>query len=73
MGGAIAHKTLTGFVIGSVAGEATSGIIRQLAPVAGAALASASTTIVDVRDMISQRRSRGWVAVHQRIDRLRVQ
>ena len=72
MGGAIAHRALTGFVIGSVAGDATSGIIGPLAPIAGAALGSASTTIIDVRDMIRQRRSRGWLAVHQRIVGLRM-
>lgn len=65
--GAIAHRALRGFVIGGIAGFATSGIIGPMGTVAGAAVGAAPAAIVDVRDTIRQRRSRGWVSVHQRI------
>ena len=46
--GAIAHRTLTGFVIGGITGFAVSGIIGPLGPIAGAALGAATSTIIDV-------------------------
>jgi hypothetical protein len=71
--GMIAHRTLTGFVIGSVAGNAVSGIIGPLGIPAGAALGAAATTVTDVIDVIQRRRSRGWIALHHQIDALRRQ
>jgi hypothetical protein len=65
--GDIAHRALTGFVIGGITGFAASGIVGPLGTVAGSGLGAATTTIVDVRSMIRRRRSRGWVALHQRI------
>jgi len=65
--GAVAHRTLRGFVIGGITGFACSGIVGPLGTVAGAAAGAAPTTIVDVRNMIRQSRSRGWVTVYQRI------
>ena len=59
-------------VIGGAAGSATFGITGPLNLVAGTALGSAAGVIVDVRKILRQRRSRGWVAVHQRIDGLRM-
>lgn len=59
-------------VIGGAAGSATFGITGPLNLVAGTALGSAAGVIVDVRKILRQRRSRGSVAVHQRIDGLRM-
>ena len=69
--GAIAHRTLTGFVIGGITGFAVSGIIGPLGPVAGAALGTATSTIIDVSNLIGRRRSRGWIALDHRIEALR--
>ena len=69
--GAIAHRTLTGFVIGGISGFAVSGITGPLGIVAGAGLGAAPTTVIDIREVIRGRRSRGWVALEQRIEALR--
>lgn len=69
--GAVAHRTFTGFVIGGITGFAVSGIIGPLGPVFGAALGAATTTIIDVSDLIGRRRSRGWIALDHRIEALR--
>jgi hypothetical protein len=69
--GEIAHRTLTGFVICGIAGFYVSGIVGPLGTVAGAALGAAGTTVTDVRNVIRGRRSRGWVALDQRIEALR--
>jgi hypothetical protein len=69
--GGIAHRTLTGFVIGGIAGFYVYGIIGPLGTVAGAGLGTAATTVIDVRDIIRGRRSRGWVALDERIEALR--
>lgn len=66
--GAIGHKTLTGFVIGGYAGFLTSGIIGPLGVVAGAAAGVIPGTVLDVRNMIRQRRSRSWVSLSNWID-----
>jgi hypothetical protein len=69
--GAIAHRTLTGFVIGGITGFAVSGIIGPLGLIAGAALGAATSTIIDVSNLIGRRRSRGWIALDHRIEALR--
>jgi hypothetical protein len=69
--GGIAHRTLTGFVIGGIAGFYAYGIIGPLGSVAGAGLGTAATTVIDIRDIIRGRRSRGWVALDERIEALR--
>jgi hypothetical protein len=69
--GAITHRTLTGFVIGGIAGFSVYGITGPLGPVAGAALGTATTTVIDVGDVIRGRRSRGWLALDHRIEALR--
>ena len=69
--GAIAHRALTGFVIGGVAGFTVSGITGPLGIVEGAGLGTAPTTVMDIRDVIRGRRSRGWVALEHRIETLR--
>ena len=69
--GAVAHRTFTGFVIGGITGFAVSGIIGPLGPVFGAALGAATTTIIDVSNLIGRRRSRGWIALDHRIEALR--
>jgi len=66
--GTISHKTLTGFVIGGVVGFVTSGIIGPLGIVAGAAIGVVPGTVLDVRNMIRQRRARGWVSLSNWID-----
>jgi len=68
--GAIAHRTLNGFVVGGVAGFAVSGITGPLGTVAGAALGVGATTVMDIREVIRGRRSRGWVALENRIQAL---
>jgi hypothetical protein len=66
--GAIGHKTLTGFVIGGYAGFLTSGIIGPLGVVAGTVAGVIPGTILDVRNMIRQRRSKSWVSLSNWID-----
>jgi hypothetical protein len=69
--GGIAHRTLTGFVIGGIAGFYVYGIVGPLGTVAGAALGAAGTTVIDIREVILGRRSRGWICMNQRIEALR--
>jgi hypothetical protein len=69
--GAIAHRTLTGFVIGGIAGFYVYGITGPLSPIAGAGIGAAAGTVIDVRDVMRRRRSRGWIALDQRIEALR--
>jgi hypothetical protein len=68
--GAVAHKTLRGFVIGAVIGFATVGIAGPLGVVAGAAAGAVPGAVLDVRDVLRQRRTRGWVSVQQRIEQM---
>jgi hypothetical protein len=67
--GTIGHKTLTGFVIGGYVGFLTSGIIGPLGVVAGASAGVVPGTVMDVHNMMRQRRSRGWVSLSNWIDR----
>jgi hypothetical protein len=69
--GAVAHKTLRGFVIGGIVGFATVGIAGPLGIVASAAAGAVPGAVLDVRDVLRQRRTRGWVGVYQRIDGMR--
>lgn len=69
--GAVAHRTLTGFVIGGITGFTVSGIIGPLGTLASAALGAIPTTIIDVRNVIRRNRSRGWIAFDHRIEGLR--
>ena len=66
--GTIGHKTLAGFVIGAYAGFLTSGIIGPLGILAGAVTGVIPGTVLDVRDMIRQRRSKGWVSLSNWIE-----
>lgn len=65
------RRVVAGFVIGGSAGFATTGIAGPGGILAGAALGTAPPAIIDIRKMLRQRRSRGWVSVHQRITALR--
>jgi hypothetical protein len=56
---------LRAFVIGAIIGFATVGIVGPLGIVADAV----SGAVVDVRDVMRQRKTRGWVSVQQHIDR----
>ena len=66
--GTIGHKTLAGFVIGGYAGFLTAGIIGPLGILAGAVAGVIPGTVLDVRNMIRQRRSKGWVSLSNWID-----
>lgn len=61
------RRAVAGLLIGGGTGFATSGIAAPGGILAGAALGTAVPAIIDIRKMIRQRRSRGWVSVHQRI------
>jgi hypothetical protein len=67
--GAVARRAVTGIVIGGVIGAATSPVTGPLGIVVSTAAGGAVSTIQDVRNMMRQRRSRGWVSVHHRITR----
>jgi hypothetical protein len=69
--GGIAHRTLTGFVIGGVSGFCVYGIVGPLSVVAGAWLGATASTVIDIRDIIRGRRSRGWISIDHRIGALR--
>jgi hypothetical protein len=69
IGGAI-HLALRAFIVGSLLGAATMGISGPLGAVAGGATGAAQGVIVDVRDVLRQRRARGWISVHHQLDRL---
>ena len=60
-------RTTVGLVIGGSTGVATSGITGSLGLAASTALGSAVGAVLDVRDLLRDRRTRGWVAVEQRI------
>jgi hypothetical protein len=66
--GTIGHKTLAGFVIGGYTGFLTAGIIGPLGIVAGAAAGVIPGTVLDVRNMIRQNRSKDWVSLSNWID-----
>jgi hypothetical protein len=66
--GTIGHKTLVGFVIGAYTGFLTSGIIGPLGVLAGAVTGVIPGTVLDVRNMIRQRRSKGWISLSNWID-----
>ena len=65
--GSVTRRTATGIVIGGAIGGATSLIAGPLAIVISTGAGAVLSTIGDVRNMMRQRRSRGWVTVHQRI------
>ena len=60
-------KTVVAIVIGGITGTATMPIPAPWAVVAGATVGAAPTAITSVRNLVKQPRSKGWVAVHQRI------
>ena len=62
-------KTVVAIVIGGITGTATMPIPAPWAVVAGATVGAAPTAITSVRNLVKQPRSKGWVAVHQRIAR----
>ena len=66
--GIIGHKTLAGIVIGAYTGSLTSGIIGPLGILAGAVTGVIPGTVIDVRNMIRQRRSKSWVSLSKWID-----
>ncbi len=63
----VAWTAVKGLVIGGAAGFATSGITGPAGVAASTVLGSVPTTIIDVRKMITERRTHGWLAVHQKI------
>ena len=62
-------KTTVAIVIGGITGTATMPIPPPWAVVAGATVGAVPTAISSVRNLVKQPRSKGWVAVHQRIAR----
>ncbi len=62
-------QTVVAIVIGGITGTATMPIPAPWAIVAGATVGAVPTVITSVRNLIKQPRSKGWVAVHQRITR----
>ena len=69
--GAVVHKTLRGFIIGGVIGFATVGIAGPLGVAASAAAGAVPGAVLDVRDVLRQRKTRGWVSAYQQIDAMR--
>lgn len=65
--GSVTRRTAAGIVIGGAIGVATSPIAGPLAIVVSTGAAAVLSTIGDVRNMLRQRQSRGWVTVHHRI------
>jgi len=65
--GSVTRRAATGIVIGGAIGSATSLITGPLAIVVSTGAAGVLSTIGDVRNIIRQRRSRGWITVHHRI------
>lgn len=61
------RRTTIGIVVSGAIGVATLPIPAPWGIVVGTAAGAVPTTITDVRNVIRQRRSRGWVALHQRI------
>jgi hypothetical protein len=65
--GSVVRNTTIGFVIGGAAGLLTMGITGPGGPLAGAAIGVAPGTIAGIREISRQRRSKGWIMVHNRI------
>jgi hypothetical protein len=65
--GAVVRKAAAGVVIGGAIGVGTAPIAGPLGIVASTGTGVALATITDVRTMIRQRQSRGWVSVHYKI------
>jgi hypothetical protein len=59
----VAKNATVGFVIGGIAGFLTMGIAGPGGPLAGAALGVVPGAVAGVRDVLRQRKARGWVAV----------
>jgi hypothetical protein len=64
---ALGRKAAAGIVIGGAIGIGTAPIAGPLGIVASTGVSVALATITDVRTLIRQRRSRGWVSVHHKI------
>lgn len=60
-------RTAMAIVIGGFAGTATMPIPAQWAIVAGSTVGAIPTAIASVRNLVRQPKTKGWVAVHQRI------
>ena len=65
--GSVTRRTAVGIVIGGAIGVATSPIAGPLGIVVSTGAGAVMSTIADVRNMLRQRQSRGWVTVHHRI------
>jgi hypothetical protein len=62
-----AQRTALEIVISGAIGAATLPIPAPWGLVVGTAVGAVPTTITNVRELIHQNKSKGWVAVHQRI------
>jgi hypothetical protein len=65
--GTVVRRAFAGVVIGGVIGIAGSPIAGPLGIVATTGAGVGISTITNVRDIIRQRRTRGWVSVHHKI------
>jgi hypothetical protein len=65
--GAIAKRTGLGLIIGGTTGAGAIPIAGPLGVVVSAVAGAGIGTILDVRNVIRQRRSRGWIEVHHKI------
>lgn len=65
--GSSVRRTGIEIVVSGAIGAATLPIQGPWGIVVGTVVGAIPTTITDVRNVIRQRRSRGWVALHQRI------
>lgn len=65
-----ARRAVTGFLVGSGIGFATSGITGPVGVLASSSLGAAGSAAVDIVKMVRRRRTRGWISVHQRIGEL---
>src|SRR5262249_36116886 len=65
--GSVARKAAAGIVIGGAIGIGMAPITGPLGIIGSTGAGVAVATITDVRTMIRQRRSRGWVSVHHKI------
>ena len=66
--GAAVRRTGIGFLLGSATGLATAGLTGPLGIAAGSALGIVVPAVQDARALLSARRRKGWVAVHQQLN-----
>jgi hypothetical protein len=66
--GTVVRRAFAGIVIGGGTGAALSPVTGPLGIVATTGAGVGISTITDVRDLIRQRRTKGWVSVHHKLE-----